>query len=351
MILRAALGRQIMLSMAAVTIIAVMLVVFGLYIAYALIISFYPDLDSDSLIPSGTDLLILAVLLFLALLVAGLVSLKLASRILVPINSLAKSARQIAAGDLTARAIPGDHSLGETSQLVSDFNFMAQKLQDMADDVAYWNAAIAHELRTPLTVLNGKLQGVADGVFLPDDKLISSLIVQTEGLTRLVNDLRMVTLANAGHLNLSVEKANLADEIRKLALILEPSLREAGFFLELHLQDVTVSVDVTRLRQALMALLNNAQHYSTPGQIEISIIIIEYTAVVRIEDSGPGLPPDFIDHAFDPFTRADNSRSRLFGGSGLGLSVVRAIAEAHGGKASCRNSNRGGSIFEIAFPS
>ncbi|QWW71447.1 HAMP domain-containing protein (plasmid) [Rhizobium sp. WYJ-E13] len=351
MIRRPALSRQILLSMAVVTMIAVLVVFFGVYVIYAILISLFPYLlDEDSWLPSGTDLLILTGLAFPALLVAGFVSLKLAARILVPINSLAESARRIADGDLTARATPGDHSLGETAHLVADFNIMAQKLQDMADNVAFWNAAIAHELRTPLTILKGRLQGVADGLFPVDEKLIDGLMVQTEGLTRLVNDLRVVTLADAGRLDLQIELIDLAAEIRKVADVVAPSLQQAGFSLELALVDMTVPADAVRLRQVLLALLNNAQRYARPGRIEVFTLASGNEAVIRVEDSGPGLPPNFDKRAFEPFTRADDSRSRLYGGSGLGLSIVRAIAEAHGGQASCRNSSRGGAVFEISLP-
>lgn len=351
MIWRAALGRQILLSMAAVTLISVAVIIFGVHIAYAIIAEFFPQLiDESSWLPSGTDLFILSILLFFALLFAGAASVKLAARILVPINSLAQSARCIADGDLSARAIPGDQSLGETAHLVDDFNLMAQRLQDMADDVAAWNAAIAHELRTPLTVLRGTLQGIADGVFKPDEQRIESLLLQTEGLSRLVDDLRVVTLAESKRLDLQIETVGVSSEIRRVIDLVGPGLVEAGLTVELTLFDIVIDADGVRIRQALLALLENARRYAKPGRLEISTLLCGNQVLIRIEDEGPGLAPDFAERAFEPFTRQEASRSRRSGGSGLGLSVVRAIAEAHGGRIAYQRSSRGGSAFELFLP-
>ena len=351
MMWRHGLSRQILLSMAAVTVIAALVVFAGFYVAFALIVTFFPGLmNYESWIPSGTELLILAASILLALLMAGWIALRLAARILMPLNSLAEGARRIAGGDLTARAAPGDQSLGETAHLVDDFNTMAERLQDMANDMAAWNAAIAHELRTPLTILRGKLQGVADGVFTVDEQLIRILLLQLDGLSRLADDLRVVTLANSGHLDLQKESVELATEIGRVVDLIGPSLEEAGFRVETTLVEVAIIADGTRIRQALLALLENARRYADPGRIEITTLISSGNAVIRVEDEGPGLPAAFAKRAFEPFARGDPSRSRRNGGSGLGLSVVRAIAEAHGGDVVYRASSRGGAAFEICLP-
>lgn len=353
MMWRHGLSRQILLAMAAVTIIAALLVFAGFYVAFALIIAFYPGLMSGEgswWLPSGPDIFTLALSIVLALIAAGWIALKLAARILAPLNSLAESARRIASGDLSARATPGDQSLGETAHLVDDFNTMAGRLQDMANDMSAWNAAIAHELRTPLTILRGKLQGVIDGVFAADEQLIRNLLLQIDGLSRLADDLRVVTLADSGHLDLRKEPIDLATEIERVADLVKPSFEEAGFFLKLTLVEVPILADGLRVRQALLALLENARRYATPGTIEVATLVSDGEAIIRVEDGGPGLPPEFARRAFEPFFRSDPARSRRNGGSGLGLSVVRAIAEAHGGKASYRKSSRGGASFEISLP-
>jgi two-component system sensor histidine kinase AdeS len=351
MIWRGNLGRQILLSMAGVTMTAFLFIVLGLYVSFGVLLTFFPELvNEDGWWPSSTEFLVLAGLACLALLIAGLASLKLAARLLVPIDSLAESARRIAKGDFAARAVPGDKSLGETAQLVTDFNTMAQRLQDSAEDMAAWNAAIAHELRSPLTILRGTLQGVADGVFVLDEQRLTGLLLQTEGLSRLVDDLRVVTLAGNKRLDLHIAPVEVSVEIRRVVDLTGPSLAEAGLTVVPTLVDIVVDADGVRIRQALLALLENARRYAEPGRVEITTLVSEDAVIIRVEDDGPGLPPDFAKRAFEPFTRGDGSRSRRSGGSGLGLSVVRAIAEAHGGSVLYRRTSRGGSAFELSLP-
>lgn len=345
------LSRQIALSMTAVATIAILMVFVGSFIFYTIYLTWVPPPPGPPpLLPEASDFALIAVFLLIGLAVAIHVALRLAQRILAPLNSLAESARKIAAGDLTARAAAGDRSLGETAQLVDDFNAMAQRLQDVAEAMVSWNAAIAHELRTPLTILRGRLQGLTEGVFEPSDDLFKTLLSQVEGLSRLVDDLRIVTLSDSRRLEVRFEPTDLATEVFRAVDAMRPALTEAGFSIEITTQPLTLLCDGTRIRQALLALLENARRYATPGLLRIQIRPAKAGAVLSVEDEGPGLNSDFAPHAFDAFARAEPSRSRQFGGSGLGLSVVRAIAEAHRGRAQYRTSVAGGSIFEIVLP-
>lgn len=343
------LSRQVLLAMASVTVAAGLLVFFGTYLAFAVLFYFSPwSEDTDNWL-TGFDFIILAVLIFIALIVAAIASVRLARRILEPLESLAVSARRIKDGDLSARAIPGDHSLGETALLVQDFNAMAQRLQDMAADMTLWNATIAHELRTPLTILKGRLQGMIDGVFEPDEKSLHALVLQVDSLARLVEDLRTVTLADSGHLDLRLQPVRLMDEIVRLASVLDQELKQDGFELRLDLSDVVVPVDAMRIRQALLALVTNARRYAIRGIIDISLSVHNDQVILRVTDEGPGLAPDIAASAFEPFRRGGESGSLEKGGNGLGLSVVRAIVEAHGGRVRYVPSDKGGAMFEISL--
>ncbi|WP_062221072.1 MULTISPECIES: ATP-binding protein [unclassified Aureimonas] len=343
------LGRQILLAMSAITVVAGLIVFFGTYLAYTVMIAFYPRLESDDGGLTLTDLAILGAAILVTLPIAVFVALRLARRILEPLETLALSARRIADGDLSARAEPGDRSLGETAELVDDFNTMAQRLQDMAADMALWNATIAHELRTPLTILKGRLQGMIDGVFEPDERSLRGLVLQVDSLARLVEDLRTVTLADSGHLDLHREDVNLAVVVAELAEFAGPDLAAAGFPVRLDLADVIVRVDATRIRQALLALVTNARRHGAGGAITISLGVSERTVLLGVADHGPGLTPELAARVFDPFVRGDPERSREVGGNGLGLSVVRAIVEAHGGNLRYRPAPGGGALFEIAL--
>ncbi|MBP2551876.1 two-component system sensor histidine kinase AdeS [Neorhizobium galegae] len=343
------LSRQILGAMASVTVAAGLLVFFGTYLAFTILFYFSPWAEGTDNWLTGFDFIILAVLIFLALIVAAIASIKLARRILEPLESLAVSARRIKDGDLSARALPGDHSLGETALLVQDFNAMAQRLQDMAADMTLWNATIAHELRTPLTILKGRLQGMIDGVFEPDEKSLYALVLQVDSLARLVEDLRTVTLADSGHLDLRLQPVRLKDEILRLAVVLDQELKQDGFELRLDLSDAVVRVDAMRIRQALLALVTNARRYAMRGVIEISLQAKDDLVILRFADEGPGLDADIAASAFEPFRRGTRSCAMEKGGNGLGLSVVRAIVEAHGGKVRYAPSDRGGAMFEISL--
>jgi len=128
------------------------------------------------------------------------------------------------------------------------------------------------------------------------------------------------------------------------------ALEEAGFEIILELADVTADADAMRIRQALLALLTNALHHAKPGPLVVRASSDGLFARLAVEDSGPGLPPEFERRAFDPFTRAAPLKAKSRSGSGLGLSVVRAIAMAHGGQLRYLRSSRGGSMFEMAIP-
>ncbi|WP_414440892.1 ATP-binding protein [Burkholderia sp. 22PA0106] len=351
---RGRLGRQIVLSMGLVSVITALILFVGSFIIYGLLYAHSPPPQpttlAEAFIPDPQDYLIFATLLLLGLVFAVIMASRLAKRILAPLNSLAEGARRIAAGDLEARALAGDRSLGDTALLVDDFNAMAVRLERMTTERTEWNAAIAHELRTPLTILRGRLQGMRDGIFTPDETQIRGLLFQVEGLTRLVDDLYIMNLQDIGRLEMRIEPTRIDIEIRRAVDSIGDALGEAGFILELNLSDTVVACDGARIRQALFALLDNARRYAVPGRLLVSLSVREDSFSVGVEDEGPGLSPDFAPLVFEPFTRADASRSRKFGGAGLGLSVVRAIALAHGGQATFRPSQSGGSVFELTLP-
>lgn len=352
MLRRSRLSRQIIWSMSLVAAIVVMIFFVGTFLSFAIVISYFgpPPAPPDSIFPQFPDYIMAVIFLLIGLVVAAFFAIRLAKRILTPLGSLAEGARSIAAGDFTARAQPSDQSLGEIATLVDDFNSMAAQLQGTVEAMKSWNAAIAHELRTPLTILRGRLQGLTDGVFEPNDELFRNLLVQVEGLSRLVDDLRVVTLSDSRRLEMRFEPTDLKRQIEQTVNAMRPRIASAGFSVEIVSEPLNLCCDGVRLRQALLAMLENALRYATPGTIEVSLRTTEKDIILAVSDEGPGLGAEFEPHAFDTFSRAESSRSRQSGGSGLGLSVVRAIAVAHKGDARYRRSEMGGAIFEIVLP-
>lgn len=347
----AGLRRQVVMTMSAVTLAVVLLCVLGSYVFYALLLTFHPASVSDSLVPSSIELAWVMVTLVLALLIAIYVATRLSRRILPPLDSVAMSLRQLAEGDLSARASTDGRALHEAAQLVHDFNTMAQRLQRMAQERAFWNAAIAHELRTPVTILSGRLQGLSDGVFEPSRDMLASLQTQVEGLSRLIDDLRVLGLQESGHLRLHLEHTRLAGEIRSVALAMGPALQAAGLELTLELAEQPVLCDPMRIRQALLALLENAMQHASPGPVCVSHRVRHGVCMVRVQDSGPGVDAELVPRIFDAFQRGEAARARGgAGGTGLGLAVVQAIAQAHGGQARCLPAAQGGTAFELSWP-
>ncbi|QAY78908.1 ATP-binding protein [Sphingosinicella sp. BN140058] len=293
------------------------------------------------------DFVILAGSIIVGLMIASVIAVRIAKRILRPLRSVEQALRCIAQGDLSARALQDEHGPLEAAGLIDDFNNMADRLEQASKNISIWNAQIAHELRTPLTILGGRLQGVIDGVFEPDDRLIANLMVQVENLKRLVEDLRVVSLVDSGHLDLRVSRIEPAQEVRALVDLVQPRLADAGFTVIADGDGGEALLDASRLRQALLALIENARVHAPPGKLLIRSRLSEARVRFEVVDEGKGLPKDFIPIAFAQFARAEASNQRL--GSGLGLSVVKAIAIAHGGDASYSQKN-GRSTFMLDLP-
>ena len=165
-------------------------------------------------------------------------------------NSLVDSVRALASGDLGARANVEENSPGEVATLVEDFNAMARRLQHMESECA-WHAAIAHELRTPVTILRGRLQGLAEGVFQPDESQFRSLLAQVEGLSRLIEDLRVLSLSDNARLDVRRARTDVVAEVHSVMTLVDPQFRAAGFVLELETsrEEHNAHCDPTRLRQ------------------------------------------------------------------------------------------------------
>lgn len=345
------LSRQIALSMAAMAFGVTLLVVVTAYVFYYLLFTYWPaNFDQTSWLPTAPEWvwLISATLAGLALAVA--VGTNLARRILVPLNSVAESIRRVSQGELDARAVAGDRSLREAALLADNFNALANQLQRVTEEQAFWNAAIAHELRTPVTILRGRLQGLAEGVFAPDPAQFRSLLTQVEGLASLIEDLRVVSLAESGHLDLDMRETDLSVEVEMVVAFFGDALQAAGQHPVLDLDQQRVHCDPTRIRQALLALLENARRHAVPGLIRITTRVEGGTCRLSVEDDGPGIAADFAPHAFEAFRRAGDARRGTNVGSGLGLAVVAAIAQAHGGRATCRRAAGGGTLFEVRWP-
>lgn len=348
---KANLNWQVVLTMGAVTLVALAVMCLG-WVFYLFNYDWlFPNVpDSDQWEWTRQDFETLGILGMIGLVTAGVVGTKLASKVVRPLAAVATAARAIAAGDFSARAQTTRRGFGEADLLISDFNTMASRLERAEAELRFSNSAIAHELRTPLTILRGRLQGLADGVFVPNDDLYRSLLSHVDGLSRLVEDLRTLGLVNAGRLELQLETVDLAREVEAVISAVEPELLGAGVTIDVDLQTTWIQADSTRIRQAMLAILDNARRYAPRSAVNVQTQVAALNCLIRCSDSGPGLPKGTHEKVFERFWRLDDSRSRMSGGTGLGLSVVRAIARAHGGDATARPNPGGGTVVEISLP-
>lgn len=247
-----------------------------------------------------------------ASLAAGLVTaVLLARRLSAPVQSVAQAARRVANGDLDARAAgrPGRDELG---RLVADFNAMAVGLQALDRERAVSSAAIAHELRTPLAALMARLQALHDGVlaYTPDEP--ARLLRHTGVLRRLVDDLRTLSLADAGRLRLSLETTDLRASVAEV--VDAQTVAAAAHQVTLALADppaepVLVRLDVDRFSQVLANLIDNGVRFTPAyGAVTVTVAALASWATVTVDDTGPGIPPADRTRVFNRFTQLDPAR-------------------------------------------
>jgi signal transduction histidine kinase len=269
-----------------------------------------------------------------------------------PITRIAKAAHRLGQGELEVRVPPGGSQ--EIRELAETFNKMASALQQAEERRTNLMADVSHELRTPLTVLEGSLRAVLDRVVPLDEAEIANLYNQTRHLTRLVNDLRELSLAESGQLPLEKFPTNLNILVAETLQALEPLAVEKDVTLADEVLPLSeVSVDPLRIRQVLFNLLSNAlRHTPEGGKITVNSETGSGVVTLSVQDNGEGLEPEQLTAVFDRFYRADKSRSRETGGTGLGLAIVKAIVESHGGQVEAHSAGKDkGSTFRIILPS
>lgn len=345
---RKTLARQMTLYAIVLVVITVIMTFVVTYVVYVYLIDPNQIPDDDDAFITSADLIWMGLAILVGIVVATPTALGLARRIVRPLDTLATAIRAAARGDLGARAAVESDAFGETYGLLEDYNHLIARLQKTSAEKVEWNAAIAHELRTPVAILRGRLKGLAEGVFVPSEDLFRNLLHHVEGLSRLIEDLRALSLSESGHLHLQKTDVRLDIELRKVLRFIEPSLKNHR--LVLNMAPVVAHCDPMRIRQAVLAILDNASRYAVHGVIRVVLADTASGVTVCIEDTGPGIPPEFRNQVFDAFSRREASRSRSSGGSGLGLAVVKTIAVAHQGTAACEPSELGGTRFRIVLP-
>jgi two-component system sensor histidine kinase BaeS len=286
-----------------------------------------------------------------ALLFAAVISAILARQLTRPIRALASGARSITAGHYDTR-IPAAHG-DELGDLASDFNQLAETLEKNRLSRQRWVADIAHELRTPLAILRGELDAIEDGVRTFDTTTRKSLQAEVARLTKLVGDLHDLSVFDEGVLDYQSERIDIGALLNAVLDNAENRFRDAGIELtrQLPKEVVEVLADATRLEQLFANLLENTLRYTnSPGSLHVNCSVDSDRVDLQFADSAPGVPDGLLGQLFDRLFRVNASRNRDSGGSGLGLSICKAIVDAHGGTIKALNSDAGGLAIRVRLP-
>jgi signal transduction histidine kinase len=281
-----------------------------------------------------------------------LVALWVASRIGKPVAELTQATRAIARGG-PAPLVPVT-GRDEMAELGKAFNHMAAQLAEEEQQRRRLFAGIAHELRTPLAVIQGTLEGMLDRVIEPTPERIAGLHSQAVLLKRLITDLRDLSLAQAGQLQLHRRTIDAAGVVRETLEALAPLADERTVALRVeapaHLPPVNADPD--RLRQVVQNLVENAlRHTPAGGEVRITLRGRNGEGVqMMVVDTGSGIGAEDLPHVFEHFYRADASRARSSGGTGMGLAIVKSLVEAHGGQVRVESAPGAGSTFTVTLP-
>jgi len=272
----------------------------------------------------------------------------LASTISRPVRELTDGTKALAAGDL-GHQVPV-RTADEIGELARSFNTMSADLARSTQLRKQMTADIAHDLRTPLSVILGYSEALQDGKLPGTPETYGAMYLQAQHLNRLIDDLRTLSLADAGQLSLQRRPVQTRGLLEHTALANLPQAEARGISLEVVGQDTTIMVDPDRLVQVLGNLVANAlRHTPDGGRIVLATERAGDRVHLSVADSGRGIPPEDLPYIFDRFYRGDKARA-ADGASGLGLAIARSLVEAHAGQLTAANDPNGGALFRISLP-
>jgi signal transduction histidine kinase len=293
-------------------------------------------------------------------LLAAIAGIYLARRIARPLENLDRAAAAVSAGDLTHK-VPVEKDISELENLGRRFNQMTDSLRQSDQAKTAFIADVTHELRTPLTVIKGTVETLENGAVEDEEgrgALLSTMAGETERLIRLVNDLLLLTRADASALKLNITQLDLAQLVRDRCQLMGPLAASKDINLQIihanpdNNDKMIVLADRDRTAQVLDNILDNAIRHS-PEHSEITISLERSTSLIRcqISDQGPGIPGEHLAFVFERFYRADPARDRKSGGAGLGLAIARSLVKAQGGEIWAASSPEEGTRIVFELPS
>lgn len=277
----------------------------------------------------------------------------ISNQLLKPVKELTDASAKLSAGDLSTR-VEVDGS-DELAVMGKTFNQMAISLETTEERKKAFTADIAHELRTPLAVQKAQLEAMMDGVIPLDKENLATVAAQSDFLSRMVEDLRLLAMADAGELKLEYQETQIDDLVQRIIDQFKGQAQKVGseiiYTVNQGAKGIKVDTDPDRLTQIIHNLIGNALRYGKKGGVvEANLRRESDQVLLTIHDDGQGIPEDALPHLFERFYRHEKARSRNTGGTGLGLAISKKLALLLGGDLNAENHPQGGGIFTLVLP-
>ncbi len=293
-------------------------------------------------------------LLLLAAAIAGMLSFifgaYMAKRLSSPISRVIKTAEQISEGNFNDRVNEAS-STREIIELTGAINTLAEDLGKQETLRKRLTADVAHELRTPIANLQSHLEAMIDGIWEPDAERLKSCCEETIRLSKIVGDLGTLARYDGENMILNKESIDISELIRTTVASFEKEFANKNITLVTDIQEQYIEVDKDKITQVLVNIISNAQKYTPEGgNVKISTSVDDDEVQISIKDTGMGILQEDLPYIFERFYRADKSRSRATGGSGIGLAIVKSLVEAHEGTVLVKSEQGLGSEFVIVLP-
>ena len=287
--------------------------------------------------------------------------------IATPISDIMTVTEAVGQGNFTARVPIPEHGPQDFRQLAESFNSMIDDLARLEEQRRNLTADVAHELRTPLHILQGNLEGILDGVYQPTSEQINAMLDETRVLTRLVEDLQTLSLADSGQLALEFEKVDVAELLYDIKTSFCGQMEAAKIDIQVRILEdklapnedmpydnpsLRINADPSRVYQIITNLVSNALRYTNEGgSITLSAQPTFNGIIVKVSDTGDGIPEKDLPYVFDRFWKGDRTRGqKTDSGSGLGLAICRKLVDAHGGQIQVESQVGKGTVFTMELP-
>jgi len=305
--------------------------------------------DNDMAFISALNRIFISVGVF-SLLLAFLFGSIMSRRITMPITRVINTARMIAKGYFGDRSYERT-STKEISQLTDTINDLAETLETQEKLRKRLTGDVAHELRTPVATLQSHLEAMIDGIWEPSSDRLKSCHEETMRINRMIGDLEKLARYESDNMILDKEEFSLCELLRIMVQNFEKEFIQRNIKIQIQCENIMLFADRDKISQVLVNLISNALKYTNSnGQVTITAADSGDNTTIAVSDTGIGISEEDLPYIFERFYRADKSRNRMTGGSGIGLTIAKAIVEAHKGSISAVSKLNEGTIFTVVLP-